>query len=462
MNDRWLNSIRDRLQGENSTPPESLWEKIDDSLWENTLKNKVSNSPNQAPNTSLREHILRKRFTNLNLTNYSSLLLKSAATLSVIGGLGYYFITNKTEKVSNYKTSATQSLSESPIISQTPKGIDAENKSNKNSPALSSFSSKPATDRRRVVLNPNTSLNSKPIIETVVPQELPNQEMRSTFYESLIARSLEPIPLVGFSTGIKPIHLPYQSKHVKNNSTPISYSIGFEKQIKGAQTMHQKEKLTLSKSPIQRDFGISIAANIKDKWAIKTGLYTAKSSYKREFKNTPFFKTPVKIRPTKRLIKISAEHFSREIDATNVDLFPRNVSPTDTLKYYRINYIENVNFSYWEVPITLGYQTSFHRLSFGINLGGRFLVTRKVDALFELAIKNPANQSFQFEHSKATLGKSFFQGFIELQNGFKITRHLEIIGNLLIPGILTENLPYIDGLENQTTFRGTLGVIYNL
>ena len=167
------------------------------------------------------------------------------------------------------------------------------------------------------------------------------------------------------------------------------------------------------------------------------------------------------MRPKKRLIKISAENYSKEIDATNVALFPRGVSPTDTSKYYRIDYLENVNFSYWEVPITLGYQTNFHRLSLGINLGGRFLITRKADALFELTVNNPANQSFQFEYSKASIGKTFFQGFIELQSGYKISSHLQIVGNLLLPNMLTTNSTYIEQVKDPTNVRATLGLNYN-
>lgn len=459
MNDRWLNSIRDRLQGENSTPPESLWEKIDDSLWENTLRNKVSNSPNQAPNTSLREHILRKRFTNLNLTNYSSLLLKSAATLSVIGGLGYYFITNKTEKVSNYKTSVTQSLNESPIISQSPKGIDAENKSNKNSPALSSFSSKPATDRRRVVLNPNTSLNSKPIIETVVPQELPNQEMRSTFYESLIARSLEPIPLVGFSTGIKPIHLPYQSKHVKNNSTPISYSIGFEKQIKGAQTMNQKEKLTLSRSPIQRDFGISIAANIKDKWVIKTGVFQAKSSYRLNKQNVPFYKTPVRVRPAKKLIRVNSEYHKEDIDATGISFFPRGTNPTDTANYYRIDYNEEVNFDYIDIPISFGYNQSIGRWSLGAGVGGRLFIGQSAEARLNITVKNPTNHQLNFFKTKDIRNLRLYRGFLEIYTGYRVHKNIKLTCNVLIPNVLINNSTYIRVL-NESRFLMNASYIF--
>ncbi len=459
MNDRWLNSIRDRLQGENSTPPESLWEKIDDSLWENTLRNKVSNSPNQAPNTSLREHILRKRFTNLNLTNYSSLLLKSAATLSVIGGLGYYFITNKTEKVSNYKTSATQSLNESPIISQSPKRIDAENKSNKNSPALSSFSSKSATDRRRVVLNPNTSLNSKPIIETVVPQELPNQEMRSTFYESLIGRSLEPIPLAGFSTGIKPIHLPYQSKHVKNNSTPISYSIGFEKQIKGAQTMHQKEKLSLSRSPIQRDFGFSIAANIKDKWVIKTGVFQAKSSYQLNKQNVPFYKTPVRVRPAKKLIRVNSEYHKEDIDATGISFFPRGTNPTDTAKYYRIDYNEEVNFDYIDIPISFGYNQSIGRWSLGAGVGGRLFIGQSAEARLNITVKNPTNHQLNFVKTKDIRDLRLYRGFLEIYTGYRVHKNIKLTCNVLIPNVLINNSTYLRIL-NESRFLMNASYIF--
>jgi hypothetical protein len=108
----------------------------------------------------------------------------------------------------------------------------------------------------------------------------------------------------------------------------------------------------------------------------------------------------------------------------------------------------------------MGYQPNFHLLSFGVNLGGRFLITRKVNAIFELTINNPANQSFQFQYSKASMGKTFFQGFIELQSGFKFTRHLGVSGNLLIPNMLTTNSPYISQAKDPTNVRATLGLNY--
>ena len=296
---------------------------------------------------------------------------------------------------------------------------------------------------------------------TVSPAESQELSEYSNVNEDIIGKTLEAsiVPQLILETSSVNLN-PYIAQKRKLNHT-FQWSMGIEKQVKSAYWENSGERYFFSKTPIQRDYGAHFGLLWNKHWTFKTGLYTANGSYKREFRNTPFFKTPVKMRPKKRLIKISAENYNKEIDATNIALFPRGISPTDTSKYYRIDYLENVNFSYWEVPITLGYQTNFHRLSLGINLGGRFLITRKVDALFELTINNPANQSFQFEYSKASIGKTFFQGFIELQSGYKISSHLQIVGNLLLPNMLTTNSTYIEQVKDPTNVRATLGLNYN-
>ncbi len=345
----------------------------------------------------------------------------------------------------------------SPLLSKTGQHevINKETNTSSNVQATNKLNTTfPSENNPHSVTNSNTQIASS-------PEDIQGMSEYSNVNEDLIGKTLEASIVPQWILETSSVNLnPYITQKRKLNHT-FQWIMGIEKQVKSAYWENSGERFFFSKTPIQRDYGAHFGLLWNKHWRFKTGLYTANGSYKREFRNTPFFKTPVKIRPKKRLIKINAENYSKEIDATNVALFPRGVSPTDTSKYYRIDYLENVNFSYWEVPITLGYQTNFHRLSLGINLGGRFLITRKVDALFELTVNNPANQSFQFQYSKASIGKTFFQGFIELQSGYKISRHLEIAGNLLLPNMLTTNSTYIDQVKDLTNIRATLGLNYN-
>ena len=463
MSKNWLDIIRTQFSEDKVTPPDASWENISEDLWTKNIERKLQETNQTEPPNHLSKDIFQK--IPHSGTGATTFLKVSAGILGVVASVSaVIFYTQKPPDTDQKTIPSIVKMNESingnrsPLLNNTgqheviQEGTSSSSNYKLTSELNSSFLSE---NNRHSATKSNTQIASSPT---------ENQEMYQfqKINQNIVGKTLEASIIPEWIIETRSLNLkPYTGQKRKPNHT-FQWSIGIEKQVKSAYREHSGERYFSSKTPVQRDYGAHFGILLNNHWRFKTGLYTAKSSYKRDFKNTPFFKTPVKIRPTKRLIKISAEHFSREIDATNVELFPRNVSPADTLKYYRINYLENVNFSYWEVPITLGYQTSYHRLSFGINLGGRIFITRKVDALFELAIKNSANQSFQFQYSKAALGKSFFQGFIELQSGFKITRHLEISGNLLIPNMLTENLPYIRGLENQTTFRGTLGVIFNI
>lgn len=463
MSKNWLDIIRKQFSEDKVTPPDASWENITEDLWTKNIQTKFQENSQTTPPNHLSKDILQK--VPHSSIGVSTLLKVSAGLLGVAASVSaIIFYTQKSSNTaeksipSTIKSTEPMTGNRSPVFSNTDEHgvIIKETNTSSNVQATNKLNTTfPSENTSHSATKSNTQITVSP----VESQEMPEY---SNVNKDIIGKTLEAsiVPQLILETSSVNLN-PYIAQKRKLNHT-FQWSMGIEKQVKSAYWENSEERYFFSKTPIQRDYGAHFGLLWNKHWKFKTGLYTANGSYKREFRNTPFFKTPVKMRPKKRLIKISAENYSKEIDATNVALFPRGVSPTDTSKYYRIDYLEDVNFSYWEVPVTLGYQTNFNRLSLGINLGGRFLITRKVDALFKLAINNPANQSFQFQYTKASIGKTFFQGYVELQGGYKISRHLEISGNLLIPNMLTENLPYIRGLENQTTYRGTLGVTYNL
>ena len=462
MSKNWLDIIRKQFSEDKVTPPDASWENITEDLWTKNIQSKFQENSQTTPPHHLSKDILQK--VPHSSIGVSTLLKVSAGILGVAASVSaIIFYTQKSSNTaeksipSTIKSTESINGNRSPVFSNTDQHevINKETNTSSNVQATNKLNTTfPSENTSNSATKSNTQI-------TVSPVE--NQEISeySNVNEDIIGKTLEAsiVPQLILETNSVNLN-PYIAQKRKLTHT-FQWSMGIEKQVKSAYWENSGERYFFSKTPIQRDYGAHFGLLWNKHWKFKTGLYTANGSYKREFRNTPFFKTPVKMTPKKRLIKISAENYSKEIDATNVALFPRGVSPTDTSKYYRINYLENVNFSYWEVPITLGYQTNFHRLSLGINLGGRLLITRKVDALFELTINNPANQSFQFEYSKASIGKTFFQGFIELQSGYKISRHLEIAGNLLLPNMLTTNSTYIDQVKDPTNIRATLGLNYN-
>ena len=462
MSKNWLDIIRKQFSEDKVTPPDASWENITEDLWTKNIESKFQQNSQATPPHHLSKDILQK--VPYSSTGVSTLLKVSAGVLGVAASVSAIIFytqnsSNTAEKTTHSIVKRSESIdgNRSPLLSKTGQHevISEETNTSSNVQATNKLNTSfPSENTSHSETKSNTQI-------TVSPAESQELSEYSNVNEDIIGKTLEAsiVPQLILETSSVNLN-PYIAQKRKLNHT-FQWSMGIEKQVKSAYWENSGERYFFSKTPIQRDYGAHFGLLWNKHWKFKTGLYTANGSYKREFRNTPFFKTPVKMRPKKRLIKISAENYSKEIDATNVALFPRGVSPTDTSKYYRINYLENINFSYWEVPITLGYQTNFHRLSLGINLGGRLLITRKVDALFELTINNPANQSFQFQYSKASIGKTFFQGFIELQGGIKFTRHLGVSGNLLIPNMLTTNSPYISQVKDPTNVRATLGLNYN-
>lgn len=462
MSKNWLDIIRKQFSEDKVTPPDASWENISEDLWTKNIQRKFQENSQTTPPHHLSKDILQK--VPHSSIGVSTLLKISAGVLGVAASVSaiIFYTQNSSNTAGKTIPSVVKSTEPitgngSPVFSNTDEHevINKETNTSSNVQSTKELNTSFLSENNRhSVRNSNTQIASS-------PEDIQEMSEYSNVNEDLIGKTLEASVVPQWILETSSVNLnPYTSQKRKRKHT-FQWSMGIEKQVKAAYWENSGERYFFSRTPIQRDYGAHFGLLWNNHWRFKTGLYTANGSYKREFKNTPYFRTPVKIGPKKRLIKISAENYSKEIDATHVALFPRGVSPTDTSKYYRIDYLEDVKFSYWEVPVTLGYQTNFHRFSFGVNLGGRLLITRKVDALFELTINNPANQSFQFEYSKASIGKTFFQGFIELQSGYKISRHLEIAGNLLLPNMLTTNSTYIDQVKDPTNIRATLGLNYN-
>ena len=463
MSKNWLDIIRKQFSEDKVTPPDASWENISEDLWTKNIENKFQENSQTTPPHHLSKEILQK--VPHSSIGVSTLLKVSAGVLGVAASVSAIIF--YTQKSSN---TAEKSI---PSIVKSTESING----NRSSPLLNNKGQTEVIGEGNTVtpIDPvSNKLNTSFLLENTrhsatkgntqmasSPAEIQQMSEYYNHNENIIGKTLEASTVPQWILKTSSVKVNPYSAQKRKPTHMFQWSIGIEKQVKSAYWENSGERYFFSKTPIQRDYGAHFGLLWNKHWNFKTGLYTANASYKREFRNTPFFKTPVKLRPKKRLIKIMAEGYNKEIDATNVALHPRGVSPSDTSKYYRIDYLENVNFSYWEIPITMGYQTNFHRLSFGVNLGGRFLITRKVNAIFELTINNPANQSFQFQYSKASMGKTFFQGFIELQGGFKFTRHLGVSGNLLIPNMLTTNSSYISQAKDPTNVRATLGLNYN-
>lgn len=462
MSKNWLHVILKQFSEDKVTPPDISWDNIREDLWTKNIERKFQKNSQATPPNHLSKDILQK--IPHSSAGVSTLMKVTAGIFGLAASVSALIFYTQESPSTAQKTIPSMVKTTEPINGNKSIILDNAGQHEVINEGTTSSSNNQSTNElttsflKENISNSATKSNAQIESFPALSQEISQSH---NINENIIGKTLEPSTVPEWKIETRRVDIiPYTSKTRKPRNT-FQWSIGVQKQVKSAYWENSGERYFFSKTPVQRDYGAQFRLLLNNHWNFKTGLFTANGSYKREFKNTPFFKTPVKITPKKRLIKISAENYNKEIDATNIALFPRGVSPTDTSKYYRIDYLEDVKFSYWEIPITMGYQTNFHRLTFGINLGGRFLVTRKVDALFELTINNPANQSFQYQYSKASIGKTFFQGFIELQSCFKINRHIEIAGNLLIPNTSTTNLPYISEAKNPTVVRGTLGLNYN-
>ena len=172
----------------------------------------------------------------------------------------------------------------------------------------------------------------------------------------------------------------------------------------------------------------------------------------------PYYKTPIKVNPQRKVIEIHTPYHQIIIDAKDVALLPNGANWRDTSKYYTVSFEENQHAEFLEIPLSFGYKHTWHRFLFSAQVGGLILLPQKVQSDFKLTINNKENSSFEFNQEKRPLkNKALYEGFAQMQFGYYLIPQLNTYINVLLPGLHENNPNKVLSTQN---IRFQLGLNY--
>lgn len=233
---------------------------------------------------------------------------------------------------------------------------------------------------------------------------------------------------------------------------------GFQQRLNRLVYTHAKERGSYQHWPIQRNQGAILGLTLNNKWLLESGVFKASATSYLRIDKLPYYKTPIKVNPQRKVIEVSTPYHQRIIDAKDVALHPNGANWRDTGKYYDISFEENQHAEFLEIPLSFGYKYTWHRFLFSAQVGGLILLPQKVQSDFKLTINNKENSSFEFNQEKRPLkNKALYEGFAQLQFGYYLIPQLNTYINVLLPGLHENNPNKVLSTQN---LRVQLGLNY--
>ena len=471
MSDNWEHIIKIKLQNDAVTPPQSAWEAINDSAWTNKIKSKTQEASHPPVPKKLTQSVFQQ---NQIHTYLGGISLKAAAI--VIGltasALAIYTQTKnsqpQTEVTSNDINPQTEITSNSkPQTEATTNANNSQTEITSNSKPQTKETQTPSIPNSQlqtpITSNPNTQLtltipqtpNSQlPTPTTLNPKTLTNQTSYTLYSKSLTHSPLDPLnPLAPFP------NFPQKKKskpsHLKPNFTVHA---GVQQRLNRLVYTHTKERGTYQHWPIQRNQGAILGLTLNDKWLLESGIFKANASSYLRIDKLPYYKTPIKVNPQRKVIEIHTPYHQIIIDAKDVALLPNGANWRDTSKYYTVSFEENQHAEFLEIPLSFGYKHTWHRFLFSAQVGGLILLPQKVQSDFKLTINNKENSSFEFNQEKRPLkNKALYEGFAQMQFGYYLIPQLNTYINVLLPGLHENNPNKVLSTQN---IRFQLGLNY--
>ena len=426
MSDNWEHIIKIKLQNDAVTPTQSAWEAINDSAWTNKIKSKTQEASHPPVPKKLTQSVFQQNHIQHILGGIS---LKAAAI--VIGvtasALAIY----------------TQTKNSQPQTEVTSNDINPQTEITSNS--------KPQTKETQTPSIPNSQL---PTPTTLNPKTITTQTPYTLYSKSLTHSPLDPLnPLAPFP------NFPQKKKskpsHLKPNFTVHA---GVQQRLNRLVYTHTKERGTYQHWPIQRNQGVILGLTRNDKWLLESGIFKANASSYLRIDKLPYYKTPIKVNPQRKVIEVHTPYHQIIIDAKDVALLPNGANWRDTSKYYTVSFEENQHAEFLEIPLSFGYKHTWHRFLFSAQVGGLILLPQKVQSDFKLTINNKENSSFEFNQEKRPLkNKALYEGFAQMQFGYYLIPQLNTYINVLLPGLHENNPNKVLSTQN---IRFQLGLNY--
>ncbi len=446
MSDNWEHIIKNKLQNDAVTPPPSAWEAINDSAWTNKIKSKTQEASHPPVPKKLTQSVFQQNHIQHILGGIS---LKAAAI--VIGVTASALAIFTQTKNSQPQTEVTSNdINPQTEITQTPK-----------SQLQTPTTSNPVTPQTFITQAPNSPLQTPKTSNPVTPRTLitqaPNFPLQTE--EALYSKSLTYSPL----DPLNPLELfpdfPQKKKskpsHLKPNFTVHA---GVQQRLNRLVYNHTKERGTYQHWPLQRNQGVILGLTRNDKWLLESGIFKASASSYLRIDKLPYYKTPIKVNPQRKVIEVHTPYHQIIIDAKDVALLPNGANWRDTSKYYTVSFEENQHAEFLEIPLSFGYKHTWHRFLFSAQVGGLILLPQKVQSDFKLTINNKENSSFEFNQEKRPLkNKALYEGFAQMQFGYYLIPQLNTYINVLLPGLHENNPNKVLSTQN---IRFQLGLNY--
>ena len=442
MNNSWEEILGKKFQNDSVSPPKSAWEQIQDSSWQNALKNKAINT--QAPEIPI--GLKHAVFKKVGISNgLWGLGLKTAA---IIGGIsisaaGLFWVNQNSQKIKTEdshlgvveKIETKNTLDKKSSPDKTPHNDNEDSHNPIEKPGTTHFLSSRNNNNFRIQ---GPYSNSKNISITSSENESESivdpLEFRSKVWEGFTVFDISEEIIPKFKT-------PTQAKRNSPIKPEVQYYIGGQNRLGILKTNTAKERINYTIEPIQRQIGLLMGIIYNKHWTLESGIYKSLAQSNLSLSKVPFYKTPVKILPQRKTIEVNSPYHQNKIDASKSELLPPGANWRDTGKYYLINFKENHLVQFTEIPISLGYKYDWGRLNFKFDLGGVLLVPRKIESEFLIELQNPKKETFQFNNTKIIRNNYQYTGFTQLQVGCYIARGMNLYVNSFMPGIILNDTP---------------------
>ena len=447
MSDNWEHIIKIKLQNDAVTPPQSAWEAINDSAWTNKIKSKTQEASHPPVPKKLTQSVFQQ---NQIHTYLGGISLKAAAIVIGLTASALAIYTQTKNSQPQTEVTSNDINPQTEITSNSKPQTEATTNANNSQTEITS-NSKPQTKETQTPSIPNSQL---PTPTTLNPKTLTNQTPYTLYSKSLTCSPLDPLnPLALFPDF--PQKKKSKPSHLKPNFTVHA---GVQQRLNRLVYTHTKERGTSQHWPLQLNQGVILGLTRNDKWLLESGIFKASASSYLRIDKLPYYKTPIKVNPQRKVIEIHTPYHQIIIDAKDVALLPNGANWRDTSKYYTVSFEENQHAEFLEIPLSFGYKHTWHRFLFSAQVGGLILLPQKVQSDFKLTINNKENSSFEFNQEKRPLkNKALYEGFAQMQFGYYLIPQLNTYINVLLPGLHENNPNKVLSTQN---IRFQLGLNY--
>lgn len=461
MKESWFHNLPKRFHADKAEVPEHLWDRIADGLFESKIKSRFESNSEEAVPHALQEKMLQQFDAPAKLVKTGFMrstwtyVIGTAASLVLV--FGSYFLWNQTRPTQvsislntsdseantrPNRTGKTVNNEKNPLISgeaatELPRNIPQkkfsahESLNNAESQAINSFGfGGNPTQNVKIPMNAEAGSREYSMMnaQNSYP-DLPQEWARL----DVVCLELKPTPIY---LNMEALHypLPGNSKHnfFKKPSSNV-WQFAIWKQVMGPNLTKEKEHGTLSLTPMQRQFGLSARLGKRNGINMGFGVFKSRSLYRANIQNAPFFKTPLRVNPSRKYIAVKSSYYNRELPEKSGVFVPNGFRIDDTLNFFRVNYSESFEIQAVEVPLYLGY--AIHRGSwrFFPSLGGRVFLPSKINSEVFVEVLNPQKTQFALINEHEVKSRLSLQPFAQMELQFQVSKKWLLSANALLP-----------------------------